>query len=436
MRQFYILTALYFCTISLYAQTNTFPINGNVGIGTTFPNGRLDVNGDILLPGSNNNTTSRPAIGALRITGEISGYSANGINYDDGFLRLSAGGGTSPHVKSFIDLSGYSTLPDMRENITFGTGGMERMRIISSGYIGIGTSTPNYKVDIFKPGTGSALNIVGSAIGTRNDTGIDFSAINGTTVAYARLGLQIATGTLGQETGGLVFSTINGGVLSEKVFIKGDGNVGIGTTDPGSRKMKIVTTDANNDVGAEIEIVRTTGTNYGIIGKATGSGADTNIGLFTTAVGGISNQGLRIYNIGDATRNYAIYSDSPAQSFFLGNVGIGTETPREKLSVNGKIRAHEIKVETANWPDYVFSKSYNLPTLQETENHIKEKGHLPGIPSAAEVKANGIDLGEMNAKLLQKMEEMTLHLIKMDKRIQHLEFENQELKLNQKQSKQ
>jgi len=98
-----------------------------------------------------------------------------------------------------------------------------------------------------------------------------------------------------------------------------------------------------------------------------------------------------------------------------GNVGIGTLTPNEKLAVNGKIRAKEIKVENANWPDFVFAKSYTLPTLQETEAHIREKGHLPGIPSAAEVKVNGVDLGEMNAKLLQKIEELTLHLIEIKK---------------------
>ena len=102
-----------------------------------------------------------------------------------------------------------------------------------------------------------------------------------------------------------------------------------------------------------------------------------------------------------------------------GNVGIGTLIPTEKLAVNGKIRAQEIKVENTDWPDYVFSKSYQLPTLQETEKHIKEKGHLPGIPSAAEVKANGIELGEMNAKLLHKIEELTLHLIKQDEMNKH-----------------
>lgn len=96
-----------------------------------------------------------------------------------------------------------------------------------------------------------------------------------------------------------------------------------------------------------------------------------------------------------------------------GNVGIGTSIPTERLSVKGKIRAQEIKVENTNWPDFVFAKTYKLQTLQETETHIKKEGHLPGIPTAADVKANGVDLGEMNARLLQKIEELTLHLIEL-----------------------
>lgn len=113
-----------------------------------------------------------------------------------------------------------------------------------------------------------------------------------------------------------------------------------------------------------------------------------------------------------------------------GNLGIGIDNPAEKLSVNGKIRAQEIKVETADWPDYVFTKEYKIPSLRETEKHIKEKGHLPGIPSAEEVKANGVDLGEMNAKLLQKLEEVTLHLINQEKELLKLKKELNSLKKN------
>ena len=98
-----------------------------------------------------------------------------------------------------------------------------------------------------------------------------------------------------------------------------------------------------------------------------------------------------------------------------GNVGIGTATPAEKLSVNGKIRAQEIKVESGNWPDYVFAKSYVLPSLKETDKYIKANGHLQDMPDAAEVARDGIAVGELNAKLLKKIEELTLHLILLEK---------------------
>ena len=103
-------------------------------------------------------------------------------------------------------------------------------------------------------------------------------------------------------------------------------------------------------------------------------------------------------------------------SYFLGgNVGIGTATPKEKFSVNGKIRAQEIKVETSNWPDYVFDENYQVGTLEALESYIKTYKHLPEMPSAKEAETNGIALGEMNKLLLKKVEELTLHLIEKDK---------------------
>lgn len=100
-----------------------------------------------------------------------------------------------------------------------------------------------------------------------------------------------------------------------------------------------------------------------------------------------------------------------------GNVGIGTLTPKEKLSVNGKIRAHEIKVETSNWPDYVFEEGYQVGKLKELESYIKIHKHLPDMPSAKEVETNGIALGEMVKLQQQKIEELTLHLIEKDKQL-------------------
>lgn len=101
-----------------------------------------------------------------------------------------------------------------------------------------------------------------------------------------------------------------------------------------------------------------------------------------------------------------------------GELGLGTlDTKGYKLAVNGKVRAQEIKVENNNWPDFVFSKSYVLPKADEISAFIHANGHLQGIPTAKEVKANGVDLGEMNAKLLQKVEELTLLLLEQDKKI-------------------
>lgn len=110
-----------------------------------------------------------------------------------------------------------------------------------------------------------------------------------------------------------------------------------------------------------------------------------------------------------------------------GNLGIGTLNPGTwKLAVNGKIRAKEIKVETG-WSDFVFENDYKLPTLKEVEKHIKENGHLKDIPSAKEVKKNGIFLGEMDSKLLQKIEELTLYTIQQEKRLDNLESKNKKL---------
>ena len=104
-----------------------------------------------------------------------------------------------------------------------------------------------------------------------------------------------------------------------------------------------------------------------------------------------------------------------------GNVGIGTPTPTEKLSVNGKIRAKEIKVETSNWPDYVFEADYKVESLATLESYIKANKHLPDVPSAKDVVANGVELGEMNKILLKKIEELTLHLIEKEKKMESQE---------------
>lgn len=121
-----------------------------------------------------------------------------------------------------------------------------------------------------------------------------------------------------------------------------------------------------------------------------------------------------------------------------GSVSIGTYTTPAgyKLAVGGKIIAEEVKVQLeAEWPDFVFNKNYNLASLEEVEQQIQEKGHLKDIPSAKEVEKNGVSLGEMDAKLLQKVEELTLYMIELNKEVKNLKEENEKLKALLKKTK-
>ncbi len=107
-----------------------------------------------------------------------------------------------------------------------------------------------------------------------------------------------------------------------------------------------------------------------------------------------------------------------------GNVGIGTGdallNSTDLLAVNGLIHAKEVKVDLVGWPDYVFENNYDLKPLRELEVEINKLGHLPNIPSAKEVEENGVNLGEMNKKLLEKVEELTLYVIELNKEVEKL----------------
>lgn len=110
-----------------------------------------------------------------------------------------------------------------------------------------------------------------------------------------------------------------------------------------------------------------------------------------------------------------------------GKIGIGITNPDEELAVNGSIRAQQIKVEIANWPDYVFKNEYDLMSLPETERYINTHGHLPELQSGEIFEAEGISLGDMDKILLKKIEELTLHLIEKDKKITEIERKLEQL---------
>lgn len=113
--------------------------------------------------------------------------------------------------------------------------------------------------------------------------------------------------------------------------------------------------------------------------------------------------------------------------FSSGNVGIGTETPKAKLSVNGNILANEIKIKTdISVPDYVFESDYELKGLDFIANYVKSNKHLPEIPSAKEIERDGLDVASMNLLLLKKIEELTLYAIKQEGEIKNQNVKSQQ----------
>jgi hypothetical protein len=130
-----------------------------------------------------------------------------------------------------------------------------------------------------------------------------------------------------------------------------------------------------------------------------------------------STPGLQLQYANPSTTYAALTYQTGLYMNLSGNVGIGTTNPQEALSVNGNIRSKQIKVETANWPDYVFKPKYKLRSLDEVRSFIDQNQHLPELPSKMEIERDGLDLGEIVKLQTKKIEELTLYLIEQQKEI-------------------
>lgn len=203
--------------------------------------------------------------------------------------------------------------------------------------------------------------------------------------------------------------------LAQNNTFPASGNVGIGITNPGARLSFNNLNDGSN--GADgITWYNPQPLSYGIF-KSAGSWDGPNFQqlILNFETGIVLNPGI-FYG-----KSYVDVQGGGLR-VSSGSIGIGTtDTQGYKLAVNGNIRAKEVKVENSNWPDYVFEQHYQATSLAEIEKFIKLNKHLEGIPSAKEVHANGVNLSEMNALLLKKIEELTLIVIDQNKRIEKLE---------------
>ncbi len=305
-------TLLLTSSVLICAQTNIFPEDGNVGVGTTTPE-NYDNWGKVLNVYGPYNS---------KITTASSSVNTGIWSHEYGFYGAPAGGmlGTySNHAVSLI------------------TNKSAKMTITTSGNVGIGTTSPAYPLDV----NGSLMVRGPEAIVTGD--------------------LQVGTG----------------GVYKDIILRSGTAPSGYnGLFEIAPRSIP-------------------------------GSGTAEHVTHFKTATNG------------SGSTRHDILVD--------GSVGIGVSNPGVyKLAVNGSVRAKEVRVETG-WSDFVFEEGYDLPTLAEVEAHIAEKGHLQDIPSAAEVAEKGISLGEMDAKLLQKIEELMLYTLAQQKEIEALKAQLAEL---------
>ncbi|WP_051053001.1 hypothetical protein [Fulvivirga imtechensis] len=273
-----------------------------------------------------------------------------------------------------------------------------KMFITTNGRIGIGTQAPTQKFEV-----------IDGSINVKSDpySFIGVERLNGATI---RMGVTSDSheGHL-SSSGSIKFLT--NGDATPRMFINTNGRIGIGTNTP-TQKLEVI--DGSILVKSDP---------YASIGLERTNGAKISMGITSGSTEGfiLSTGTLKFLTNADATPKMFIS--------YNGNVGIGTSNATDKLTVAGNIHSREVKVTVNAGADFVFENDYSLPSLEDVSAFVMENKHLPEIPSEKEMLENGLELGEMNIKLLQKVEELTLYLIQQNELNKQLMEEVAELKV-------
>lgn len=406
--------------IATVLTTTSAAVSGYFGIGTNSPQKRLS------------------------IVDDKSWFTFSGVNSTSGY-----------GADQTIDDTGYklnvgSAIRDYRVAIN----NTDRLTITSTGKVGIGTttSTPSEKLQIgnlnnsenlklFIPGVynfeqvklgqygngACGLELINHA-NASTSTGVRFYS----NVDNGVSGLQIQTAGSASSYAGLAYTT--------KLTILNNGNLGVGTLAPAA-KLDVGADISNGQLGTvfgRLPEGNTTsdGTYLGVKGYGT-SLVNSNSFAIEHHFYGQANSSINFYRGGSTTGGFITFStNNNTEKMRIsadGKVSIGTtevdNTQGVLLTVKGSIHAKEVLVDlNAPLADYVFDSSYKLMPLNEVKQYVKENNHLPEMPSAAEVSRKGLSMGEMQNKLLQKVEELTLYSIQQQEEIQLLKSEIQLLK--------